>query len=382
MLDLEMLRLIWWVLLGVLLIGFAVLDGFDFGVAILLPFVSKNETERRIVLNTIGPVWEGNQVWIILGAGALFAAWPPVYAVAFSGFYLLILLLLLTMGISRPVSFKYRSKLPNHFWRRFWDFVVFTGGLFPAVIFGILIGNTLMGVPFYFDNNLMIHYAGTFFDLFHPFALWCGLTSLMMLTMHGGLYLAIKTENPIRDRAIYYSRMAAFLMIICFAVGGVWIAKGIMGYEVAGGVDPYGYSNPLHKSVTSATGAWLQNYSRYSLSLLAPLLAFIGAFSAMLTARFRNSLFAFCCSSVSILGVIATVGVSMFPFILPSSNNLTSSLLVWDSSSSELTLLLMLFAVLIFMPMILLYTSWAYYVLRGKVRQEDVEVQAKKQAAY
>ena len=193
MFDLEILRLVWWALLGFLFIGFAATDGFDLGVATLLPLVTKDETERRIVLGTLGPIWEGNQVWIILGAGAIFAAWPFVYAVAFSGAYLPVLLLLLTMGISRPVSFKYRNKLPHYFWRRFWDWMVFIGGFFPSLIFGILMGNILTGLPFQFNNNLQITYTGGFFDLFHGFALWCGLTSLFMLVMHGGLYLAIKT---------------------------------------------------------------------------------------------------------------------------------------------------------------------------------------------
>src|SRR5579885_2410357 len=192
MLDFETLRIIWWVLLGVLFMGFAVTDGFDLGAAALLPLVTREETERRIVLNTIGPVWEGNQVWIILGAGAIFAAWPYVYAVAFSVAYLLMLLLLLTMGISRPVSFKYRSKLPNMFWRRFWDWIVFIGGLFPAFIFGVLIGNVLEGVPFNFDESLRISYTGSLLNLFNPFSLWCGVLSIAMLIMHGGLYLAIK----------------------------------------------------------------------------------------------------------------------------------------------------------------------------------------------
>src|SRR5579883_515421 len=220
MLDAEILRIIWWALIGVLLSGFAIFDGFDFGTAMLLPLIAKNETEREIVLNTIEPFWEGNQVWIILGAGAIFAAWPTVYAVAFSGFYLLILFLLLTLGISRPVSFKYRSKLPNRLWRRFWDWIVFIGGLCPALIFGILVGNVLTGVPFYFDDSLRLFYSGTFVDLFHPFAWWCAITSVAMLAMHGGLYLAVKTENPIRDRAIFWSRCAAILVIVFFALGG------------------------------------------------------------------------------------------------------------------------------------------------------------------
>src|SRR3990167_9249719 len=233
MLNIEVLRIIWWALLGVLFMGFAVMDGFDLGAATLLPVVARNEIERSIVLETIGPFWEGNQVWIILGAGAIFAAWPYVYAVAFSGAYFVILLLLLTMGISRPVSFKYRTKLPNRFWRRFWDWGVFIGGFLPALIFGVLVGNVLTGLPFSFDTDLRIAYNGTLQNLFNPFALWCGLTSLMMLVMHGGLYLVIKTENPIRQRAILCSRIAGLLLILFFMIGGVWVAYYLMGYQLA-----------------------------------------------------------------------------------------------------------------------------------------------------
>jgi cytochrome d ubiquinol oxidase subunit II len=373
MLDIEILRVIWWLLLGVLLMGFAIMDGFDLGVAALLPLVARDETERRIVLNTIGPVWEGNQVWIILGAGAIFAAWPYVYAVAFSGFYFLILLLLLTMGISRPVSFKYRSKLPSVFWRRFWDQIVCFGGVFPAIILGILVGNVLQGAPFYFDNSLHVFYSGSFVDLFNPYACWCGLTSLAMLVMHGGLYLAIKTNDPIRDRALFWSRTSAGLLIILFALGGLWIAYGIKGYVVVGGADPLGYSNPLHKQIATEIGGWLHNYVRYPLTVAAPCLGLFAAFIALLTARLGNSRFAFVCSSLSIMGIIATVGISMFPFLLPSSTNLSSSLLVWDASSSRLTLLLMLFMVIIFLPIILLYTAWVYRTLRGKVDRRMIE---------
>ncbi|SRR5579883_1605239 len=371
MLDAEILRIIWWALIGVLLSGFAIFDGFDFGTAMLLPLIAKNETEREIVLNTIEPFWEGNQVWIILGAGAIFAAWPTVYAVAFSGFYLLMLLLLLTMGISRPVSFKYRSKLPNMFWRRFWDWIVFIGGLFPAFIFGVLIGNVLEGVPFNFDESLRISYTGSLLNLFNPFSLWCGVLSIAMLIMHGGLYLAIKTYAPIRDRAIFWSRWMSLVVILFFAIGGVWVAQGIMGYEVISQVDPNGFSNPLHKQVMLKLGGWIENYVRYPKTITLPVLGLLGALLSCLTARWGNARFAFVCSSVSLIGIIGTVGVSMFPFILPSSSDFASSLLVWDASSSGLTLLVMLFAVLIFMPIILLYTSWVYRALRGKVSQQD-----------
>ncbi|TAK74098.1 MAG: cytochrome d ubiquinol oxidase subunit II [Gammaproteobacteria bacterium] len=372
MLDIELLRIIWWVLMGVLLMGFAVTDGFDFGAAILLPLVAKDEIERRIVLNAIGPFWEGNQVWIILGAGAIFAAWPAVYAVAFSGFYLLMLLLLLTMGISRPVSFKYRSKLPNVFWRRFWDWMVFVGGIFPAFIFGVLIGNVLIGVPFEFDEALRISYAGSLAGLFNPFSCWCGIMSIAMLAMHGGLYLAIKTQSPLRDRAIFWSRWMALVVTFFFAIGGIWIAY-IKGYLVISGADPHDFSNPLHKQVIPELGAWLDNYVRYPRSMAVPVLGFLGTLLAWLTARWGNSRFAFICSGLGIIGIIGTVGVSMFPFILPSSSHASSSLLVWDASSGGLTLITMLFAVIIFLPIILLYTAWVYRALRGKVSREMIE---------
>lgn len=382
MLNLESLRIIWWVLLGVLFMGYAIMDGFDLGAAILFPLITRNDTEKRIVLNTIGPVWEGNQVWIILGAGAIFAAWPYVYAVIFSGAYFAVLLLLLTMGISRPVSFKYRSKLPNELWRRTWDVLVFIGGFVPAILFGILVGNILQGLPFTFDNNLQITYVGSFMGLFNPFAWWCALASVMMLTMHGGLFLAVKTENPIRERALHYARIAALLLIVAFAIGGVWVAMSLQGYAIEGDVSHVGFSNPMHKSVVFETGAWIHNYARYPWMQALPLLGIFGALAAFVTARWGVGRFAFVCSSLSIIGVIGTVGVSMFPFILPSSLNLTASLLVWDASSTELTLLVMLFSTIIFLPIILLYTAWVYRALRGKVSAETIARYEQDQAGY
>lgn len=316
MLTLEILRVIWWLLIGILFMGFAVTDGFDLGVATLFPFVARNESERRIVLNSIGPFWEGNQVWIILGAGAVFAAWPFVYAVAFSGAYFVVLLLLLTMGISRPVSFKYRSKLPNMFWRRFWDHIVFIGGFVPAIIFGMLVGNLLIGLPFSFDSSLRISYTGSLLDLFSPFALLCGLVSLSMLVMHGGLYLAIKTENPLHKRAIFFSRLSAMYLCIFFAIAGVWVTNFLAGYQVTSNIDPSGYSNPLHKTVIMQRGGWTHNYIIYPWTMIAPLCGFIGAFLAFIFATNATRI-AFICSGLAIIGVIATVGFSMFPFILP-----------------------------------------------------------------
>lgn len=183
-LDYETLRVIWWLLLGILLIGFAVMDGFDLGVAMWLPWLAKTDIERRILINSIGATWEGNQVWFILGGGAIFAAWPALYALSFSGFYFAMLLVLLAL-ILRPVGFKYRSKLADPRWRSFWDYALFVGGFVPALIFGVAIGNVLQGVPFHFDEYLRPFYTGSFLDLLNPFALLCGLLSVLMLAMHG-----------------------------------------------------------------------------------------------------------------------------------------------------------------------------------------------------
>ena len=201
MFDYEILRLIWWALLGVLLIGFALTDGFDLGVAALLPFVARDDAERRMVINAIGPTWEGNQVWFILGGGAIFAAWPFVYAVSFSGFYLAMFLVLAAL-ILRPVGFKYRSKKPSRAWRSRWDWALFVGGFVPALVFGVAVGNVLLGAPFRLDGDLRSFYDGTLLGLFTPFSLLTGLLSVTMLVLHGAAWLAIKVEHgPVHDRA-------------------------------------------------------------------------------------------------------------------------------------------------------------------------------------
>ena len=207
-LDYATLRLIWWLLLGILLIGFAVMDGFDLGVATLLPAVARTDEERRIVLNVIGPVWEGNQVWLILGGGAIFAAFPPLYAVSFSGFYIAMFLILVAL-ILRPVGFKFRSKVPDPRWRAAWDWALFVSGLVPALVFGVAMGNVLLGVPFHFDDTLRIFYEGGLFGLLTPFALLCGLVSVAMLVMHGAAMLAMKTSGAIAERARRYGSLAA-----------------------------------------------------------------------------------------------------------------------------------------------------------------------------
>jgi len=364
--DYATLRVIWWALMGVLLIGFALTDGFDMGVGALLPFVAKTDAERRMVINTIGATWEGNQVWFVLGGGAIFAAWPLVYAVSFSGFYLAMFLVLAAM-ILRPVGFKYRSKRPDPRWRSFWDWALFVGGFVPVLVFGVAVGNVLQGAPFRFDGDLRIFYLGSLLGLFSPFALLCGLLSVAMLVLHGAAWLTVKAEvGPVTERARRFGEIAGLASIVLFAAGGFYVAFGGMGFRLEGLTDAAGPSNPLRTVVVAAPGAWLDNYARHGWMILAPVLGFVGAALALLGLRSDKAVLSFSGSTLATLGIISTVGLSMFPFILPSSVDPRSSLTAWNASSSHLTLFIMLIVTVIFLPLVLIYTAWVYKVLWGR----------------
>ncbi len=370
--DYETLRIIWWLLLGVLLIGFAVTDGFDLGTATLLPFVAKTDLERRVVINSIGPTWEGNQVWLILGGGAIFAAWPPLYAVSFSGFYLAMFAILFAL-ILRPVGFKYRSKRDDATWRNVWDWALFVGGAVPSLIFGVAVGNVLQGVAFHFNNDLRIFYDGTtLFELLNPFGLLCGLLSVAMLVMHGSAWLVLKTEGVVADRARAYGSIAALVTAVLFVLGGISLWVGIDGYHITSPVNPLGPSNPLAKTVAKAAGAWFENYGTHPWMVLAPTLGVAGAGAAFAFMGARREIAAILATSLSIFGIISTVGLAMFPFILPSSVDPRSSLTVWDASSSHMTLFIMLVATVIFLPIVLAYTTWVYHVMWGKVDEKAI----------
>ncbi|MCA8880230.1 MAG: cytochrome d ubiquinol oxidase subunit II [Rhodobacteraceae bacterium] len=367
----ETLRLIWWVLLGVLLIGFAVMDGFDLGAAMLLPFVARTDLERRVVLNTVGPVWEGNQVWLILGGGAIFAAWPPLYAVSFSGFYLAMFAILFAL-ILRPVGFKYRSKRERPVWRQTWDWALFVGGLVPALVMGVAVGNVLQGVPFHFESDLRIIYDGTtLLELLNPYGLLCGLLSVAMLIMHGAGWIALKADGVVVERARKAGSVAAIATMVLFVLGGVWLWLGVDAYRVVGTMPHDGASNPLAKTVEQVSGGWFANYGVHPWMLVAPVLGLAGAFGALVAFRDRREI-GLIASALSIFGIISTVGLSMFPFILPSSLDPNSSLTVWDASSSQLTLFVMLVVTGVFLPIILAYTTWVYSVLWGKVDEEAI----------
>jgi cytochrome bd ubiquinol oxidase subunit II len=371
--DYGTLRIIWWLLLGVLLIGFAIMDGYDLGVAMLLPFVARTDSERRVTINAIGPHWEGNQVWLIVGAGAIFAAWPPLYAAAFSGFYIAMFLVLVTL-ILRPVGFDFRNKFSDATWRTFWDYALFAGGLVPSVVFGVAFGNLLQGVPFRIDDDLRIFYEGSgLWELLNPFGLLCGLVAAAMLATHGAIYLTLRTDSIVQARARRVAMIGAIATAVLFALAGLWVWQGIDGYTITSTIVPDGPSNPLLKSVVRGPGRWFANYGTQPWTIIAPVLGFAGPLLALyFTSAGRRGL-AFIASAAGIFGIIATAGVSMFPFLMPSDIAPAASLTVWDASSSRLTLFVMLVVTLIFLPIVCIYTAIAFRALRGAVTASMVE---------
>lgn len=372
LLDYETMKLVWWAFIGILLIGFAVTDGFDMGVTALLPLLGKTDDERRVIINTVGPVWEGNQTWFITAGGAIFAAWPFVYAAAFSGLYIALLLVLFALFF-RPVGFDYRSKLANSTWRNFWDWGLFVGGAVPALIFGVAFGNLLLGLPFSLDETLRAFYTGSFWQLLMPFPLLCGVVSLSMLMMHGAIYLELRTEGVIQQRARKAATLTGSICALGFAAAGVWIATSIEGFHITSMPDAGSVFSPLAKTVEKIPGGWMSNYHTYPWMIAAPAAGFIGILLANLQARAGRQFLAFFFSSCAVTGIILTAGLSMFPFIMPSSTVPQSSLTLWDAASSHRTMSVMFIVAIVFLPLITLYTSWVYRVMRGKVTVKSIQ---------
>ncbi|WP_097462081.1 cytochrome d ubiquinol oxidase subunit II [Mangrovitalea sediminis] len=365
------LKVLWWVLLGVLLIGLAVMVGMDMGVGTLLRFVGRTDTERRIALNSIGPHWDGNQVWFILGGGAIFAAFPLIYATAFSGLYIVMMLLLWTM-IVRPLGFEYRSKLPSAKWRNMWDWALLVSGAVPMIVYGAGVGNMLKGVPFHFGWDLTSYYTGSFLSLLNPFAVMCGLLSLSLSIYMGGVMLMGRTEDDLYSRSQKAASGAALVAIVLFAIGGIWVST-MNGFVLTQSPAPGVAQTPMHQVVQVASGAWLNNFKTYPVMWIVPVLGFAGMLLGFFSVRGGKSTLAWWLGAIAWIGVIGTAGLSMFPFMMPSITDPSQSLTLWNSGSSQRTLLWMTGFTIVFVPLILWYTSWAFYVMRGKVKGEEVE---------
>ncbi|EOV9618192.1 cytochrome d ubiquinol oxidase subunit II [Cronobacter dublinensis] len=372
MIDYEVLRLLWWLLVGILLIGFAVTDGFDMGVGMLTRILGRTDTERRVMINSIAPHWDGNQVWLITAGGALFAAWPLVYAAAFSGFYVAMILVLASLFF-RPVGFDYRSKIEDMRWRNMWDWGVFAGSFVPPLVIGVAFGNLLQGVPFHFDKYQGMFYTGNFFQLLNPFGLLAGVVSVAMILTQGATYLQMRTTGELHLRSRATTQISALVMMVCFVLAGVWVMYGIDGYVVTSAIDPRAASNPMNKEVVRQAGAWFANFNKMPALWVIPALGVALPLLTVLASRLGKGAWAFVFSSLTLACVILTAGIAMFPFIMPSSTMLNASLTMWDATSSQLTLTVMTYVAAVFVPTILLYTTWCYWKMFGRITKEHIE---------
>lgn len=371
MFDYETIRVIWWLFTGVLAIGFALSEGFDFGVGALLPFLGRTDLERRVIINTVGAVWEGNQVWLILLGGALFAVWPLVYATLFSGLYVAMLLVLFALFF-RPAGFDYRSKIENPLWRNAWDWGLFVGGAAPPILLGVLVGNLIRGLPFHLDQDLRPYYDGSFWGLLNPYALLCGAIGLLTMLFHGAVYLKWRTEGVLYRRARAAALALGPILLGALALVAVWTVFAMDRPEIVAMPGTNAPSNPLAKTVILDGDGWLKHFLLHPWLLVAPLAGFGGLFAAWLMAREHDSGGAFLLSSVGIAGILLTVGFGLFPFLLISSTDPRSGLTIWDASASHFTLLLAFWITVIFLPIVLAYTRWVYKVMWGSVTEAKV----------
>ncbi|WP_210442257.1 cytochrome d ubiquinol oxidase subunit II [Vibrio crassostreae] len=370
MFDYENLRLFTWAVIGVLLIGFIITDGFDMGVAALLPVLGKSEVDRRIMINSIAPHWDGNQVWLVTAGGAIFAIWPAIYAAAFSGFYLAMILVLATLWL-RPFGMDYRAKIDNPKWKKACDIALIVSGFIPPVIFGVGFGNLMIGVPFEFNELLMMSYQGGFWDLLTPFPLLCGLVSLAMVVTQGAAFLQMKTTGDLKQRAQRVIVCMALVTVGLFIVGGLY-AYTLPGYLITSPVVTDGVSNPLLKHVMKFDDLLLHNYENYPVLWGIPALGVIGMLSCAVMTRLNRAGLAFASSSLSIASIISTAGVALFPMIMPSSLMPSHSLTLWDGTSSELTLSIISVVAVIVVPIILGYTIWCYYKMFGRLDSQYI----------
>lgn len=371
--DYATLKLIWWGLVLFMMVGFIVMDGFDLGIAMLLPLVSKDDEDRRLVINSVGPVWEGNQVWLIAGAGALFAAWPLVYAAAFSALYVPFMFLLFGLFL-RPVGFDYRSKLADPVWRRWWDRALVAGGLLPTLVLAAAIALVMQGLPFRFDSALRLHYGP--FDWHWGWLASVVATGVSLLLLHGASFLQAKVEGTPALRARGLAILLATLVTLCYLLAG-WHLLDLPGYQLTGlagqPFDPNAAISPLMKGVIPQSSGWLGNYFDYPLLWLVPLVGALAPLASGIAAWLEKGRLALLASGLACAAMLCSVAIALFPFVLPSSLDPASSLTLWDGTSSYKTLAIMFGIVLVLMPINLGYTGWVYRVVRGKLDRARIK---------
>lgn len=329
------LTTVWFALIAILWAGYFLLEGFDFGVGVLLPVLGRDNRERRLMINTIGPVWDGNEVWVLVAGGATFAAFPEWYATLFSGFFLPLLLILVAL-IVRGVAFEYRGKRDDATWRKRWDWAIFGGSLVPALLWGVAFGNIVRGVPLDADHE----YTGGFFNLLNPYALLGGLTTLVLFTLHGAVFLSLKTDGDMRVRA---RQLATRLGLPAIVVAG-----GFLAWTAAAHFDAIGVA-----------------------LFVAAALALAGS---VLAARADREGWAFLATGLTLVLAVAGLFVTLFPDVMPSTTAAANSLTVDNASSTPYTLKVMTWVAVFFTPIVLLYQGWTYWVFRKRLTIDRIPV--------
>jgi cytochrome d ubiquinol oxidase subunit II len=331
------LSVLWFWIVAFLFIGYFVLDGFDFGVGMSLPFLARDETDRRVLINTIGPVWDLNETWVIVAGASLFAAFPEWYATLFSGFYLALLLILLAL-IARGVSFEYRHQRPESKWKRSFDRMIIVGSAVPALLWGVAFANIVQGVPLDAGHN----YTGTLFDLLNPYALLGGATTLLLFFTHGVVFVSLKTEGELRERARRLAARSGLVTIVVAAAFLLWtgLAFGTPWFWVLAGV-----------AAVALIGGWLAN------------------------ARGAEG-FAFSMLALTVAAAVLALFSALFPDVMPASNDAANSLTIENASSSTYTLTVMSWTALIFLPLVLAYQGWTYWVFRKRITRASIEAAA------
>lgn len=380
MLTYETLQFIWLLIIAALFIGFAITGGCDLGVNALHIFIAKEDKERQQLISSLSATWEGNQVWLITAAAALFAAWPLMYASVFSSFYLALLLVLLAL-ILRPPGLDYRSKLSSVRWRSAWDVCLFISGFVPLFLFGVAFGNLLSGLDFYFDTSMRVYSTSGFFSLLNPFSLLVGVVALCLLLLQGALFIQIKTHPPLSDRAAKFSPWFAWIFIIGFVLAwylAIYKLEGFQwnnlpaenSYDASTSAASY---RPFAQNVSKGQGLWMQNYLKYPLGFALPILSIIFVLVTLFFSKIKYLGTALFFNSLALVCVICTFWFTLYPLVLPSNSFPMQSLTIWNASSSALTLKWMLVAVIIFLPIILAYTTWVFRVVKGKVATEEMD---------
>ncbi|GAY07325.1 cytochrome d ubiquinol oxidase subunit II [Pseudonocardia sp. N23] len=327
------LTTVWFLLIAVLWTGYFVLEGFDFGVGMLLPVVSRDETDRRVALGTIGPVWDGNEVWLLVAGGATFAAFPEWYASMFSGFYLALLVLLVAL-ILRGMALEYRGKIDDPAWRRRWDVAIVGGSFAPALLWGVAFGNVVRGVPL----DARHEYVGSFWTLLNPFALLGGVTTVLLFVLHGAVFLALKTSGDIRVRAIRVTKVAGPLLVV---TGGSFLTWGVLA------------SGPLWTLIPAGVAA-------------------VGLVAAMVLALRGREGWAFLATSAAIVAVVITLFGTLFPDVLPATDP-ANSLTTTNASSTPYTLTIMTWVAAVVTPVVLAYQAWTFWVFRARLTRDGVD---------